>query len=74
MKQLTNESELCHCGRPLHYTDPKVEYLIRAMVKKLGPTVPVQVDDRAWLVPRHWIALHGLRAQELPALGFEEVT
>jgi hypothetical protein len=57
----------------LHYTDPKVEYLIRAMVEELGPEVPVQVDDRAWLVPRHYIALHGLRAQELPTLGFREV-
>ena len=35
--------------------------------------VPVVVDDRAWLVPRHYIALHGLKAWELPGLGFQEV-
>lgn len=66
-------SEQCHCGQPLHYTDPKVEYLIRAMVKELGPTVPVTVEEHTWLVPRHWIALHGLKAEELPTLGFEEI-
>jgi hypothetical protein len=72
MKQLTNESELCHCGQPLHYTDPKIEYLIRALVNEFGPTVPVTIGDRTWLVPRHYIALHGLKAQELPTLGFQE--
>jgi hypothetical protein len=66
-------TESCHCGKPLHYTDPKVEYLIRAMVKELGATVPVVVEDRTWLVPRHWIALHGLKAEEIATLGFEEI-
>jgi hypothetical protein len=67
------EFELCHCGKPLHYLNPKIEALVRAMVQELGPTVPVVVDDHTWLVPRHFIALHGLKAQALPTLGFQEL-
>jgi len=66
-------SERCACGRPLHYSDPAIEKFVRARVEELGPMVPVVVDDRAWLVPRHYIALHGLKAWELPGLGFQEV-
>ena len=69
-----NTTEMCHCGRPLHYTDPKAEYLIRAMIKTLGPDIPVTVAERTWLVPRHYIALHGLKAQEIHLLGFREIT
>jgi hypothetical protein len=66
--------ELCACGRPLHYTDPMVERLIHTMIKELGPTVPVTVDTRTWLVPRHFIALHGITGQNLAGLGFVEIT
>ena len=26
----------CHCGKPLHYTDPVVERMITALVEQLG--------------------------------------
>lgn len=65
--------ELCHCGQPLHYSDPKIQEMIETMVRGLGPRVRVTFGGRTWLVPRHYIALHGLKSIELPFLGFEEV-
>lgn len=65
--------ELCHCGQPLHYTDEVVEAFTRDLIKTLGPTVKVNVGTRTWEVERHYIALHGVRAAELPDLGFPEV-
>jgi hypothetical protein len=63
----------CACGRPLHYNDPNVLRMVERLVATKGPDVHVQVGDRVWLVQRHYIALHGLKAQELPSLGFPEV-
>ena len=66
--------EMCHCGRPLHYTDRVVERMVRTLIEQTGEYVPVAVGGRTWLVQRHYIALHGLKAQELPDLGFLEIT
>jgi hypothetical protein len=65
--------ELCHCGEPLHYTDPRTEEYVRRMVAVQGPTVKVVVENRAFMVPRHYIALHGLSGKDVADLGFEEV-
>lgn len=62
--------ELCPCGEPLHYTDPTTEQAIRAFVAILGETQPVTVQGLGtWMVPRHYVALHGLKAAELPELA-----
>lgn len=67
--------EHCACGRPLHYTDPDVEEMVRALVAMNGEYVTVMVGSRIWLVQRHYIALHGLSAEELPTLKlFREIT
>jgi hypothetical protein len=67
----------CACGLPLHYTNPKNEAYMIALVATQGETIAVAVDRRLWKVPRHYIALHGLIAAELPKLaekyGFKEV-
>jgi hypothetical protein len=73
MSDTGTTEELCHCGRPLHYTDPLVADFTRDLVKRQGPTVKVSVGGRIWEVQRHYIALHGLAAAELPELGFPEV-
>ena len=39
---------------------------------RLGPAIVVRLGNRAWRVPRHYIALHGLKAWELTTLGFPE--
>jgi hypothetical protein len=65
--------ELCACGQPLHYTDPARRAWVEDCIARLGPVVQVTLGLRTWVVPRHYIALHGLRAAELPGLGFPEV-
>lgn len=66
-------STLCHCGRPLHYTDPDNQRAVELLIKRLGPNIRITAQGRTWLVPRHYIALHGIRAAELPFLGFQEI-
>jgi hypothetical protein len=63
----------CPCGRPLHYSTPQLQAMVEAFVRDLGPEVIVTVGDRRWRVSRHYIALHGLKASELPTLGFPEL-
>jgi len=64
----------CHCGRPLHYRNPGIRQIVEHEIRLHGPLVRVNVNDRVWLVPRHYIALHGLRADQIGRLGFQEVT
>lgn len=67
------KSEVCHCGKPLHYADPKKAAIMRKMVLDNGAFIPVVACGRTWKVQRHYIALHGIKAKELPYLGFLEV-
>lgn len=60
----------CACGRELHYADPVQERMVMEIVNQLGPNVTVTVAKRSWAVQRHYVALHGIRAWELPTLGF----
>lgn len=73
-----NDAEMCACGKPLHYTDRQKRQYVDEMVARHGPTVKVTCGTRSWLVPRHFIALHGLISEELPSLakrhGFAEIT
>ena len=69
---------LCPCGKPLHYTDNGIQKWVEEMIAEHGPTTNVTVEGRTWKVPRHYIALHGLMAFDLPNLAkthdWEEVT
>jgi hypothetical protein len=64
---------LCHCGKPLHYSDPAVRAMVEDFVNLFGPDILVTVEGRSWLVPRHYIALHGVNGWEVGKLGFPEV-
>jgi hypothetical protein len=64
---------LCACGRPLHYENDTIREQMEQLVAENGEHIKVTRQSRTWLVPRHYIALHGLNAEELPFLGFEEV-
>lgn len=66
-------TNLCACGQPLHYRDPNLQALIERGIAQLGPEVKVVIGNHAWMVPRHYIALHGLRATEMRRLGFPEI-
>jgi hypothetical protein len=66
--------ELCHCGRPLHYSKPELREMVERLIAATGAThIVVHAGGRRWRVQRHYIALHGLKAWEIPNLGFEEV-
>lgn len=65
---------LCHCGKPLHYTNAENQEFVESICRKLGESVIVTIGGRSWSVQRHYLALHGLKAKELPALGFPEIT
>lgn len=65
--------EWCHCGEKLHYSNPDDEADMKRIIAKRGEFITVTVNGRSWKVPRHYIALHGLKGYELPALGFEEI-
>ena len=60
---------LCPCGKPLHYTDAATRKWVEEQIAEHGPTVSVTVSGRTWKVPRHYIALHGLMAFDLPNLA-----
>jgi hypothetical protein len=68
--------KLCHCGQPLHYSDPSKRELVEALVEELGEMVPITLakSNRTFEVPRHYIALHGISYREVPRLGFKEIT
>lgn len=70
-------AEMCCCGLPLHYTDPGVENSVNYVVARQGPFVRVTVNRHTYLVPRHYIALHGLVGKNLDRLaaryGWEQV-
>jgi hypothetical protein len=62
---------LCPCGQPLHYSDPDLKASVDFLVSQLGWTVAVKISTGTYYVPRHYIALHGISARELPYLAAE---
>lgn len=71
-----NPAIKCPCGQ--EHTGEAWEICVR-LVQQLGECVRVQVigSPRSFRVPRVFVGMHGLRAEELPALaekyGWEEV-
>lgn len=67
----------CACGEPLHYTNPVNRHRVESFIAEHGWCVKVVIGGRAWMVPRHYIALHGLKADDIEMLAarfqFEEV-
>jgi hypothetical protein len=62
--------EICSCGRPLHYSDPAIQRLVEDLILTQGDLVTIVVAGvGTWRVPRHYIALHGLKAAEIPELA-----
>lgn len=78
--RMATTAKQCACGEPLHYHDPEKQAMVEELVADLGEYVTVKVlgaSGKAYAVPRHFIALHGVKADQLPALaaayGFKEV-
>jgi hypothetical protein len=66
--------KLCHCGKPLHYNSEVVQAQVEQLVETLGEFMDVTVGGVTYSVPRHYIALHGLKGSELQRLGFKQVS
>jgi hypothetical protein len=64
---------LCHCGKPLHYKNPSIEQRVLKLIDELGEFSQVTARGRTWLVPRHYLALHGLNLSKIEGLGFTEL-
>ena len=60
---------LCPCGQPLHYRTAESRRFIEELIATKGECVKVTTPAGSWQVPRHYIGLHGLRAEELPSLA-----
>ena len=67
-------SKLCHCGKPLHYQNLGIERMVLKLIDKLGEFTRVTVRGHTWLVPRHYLALHGLNESKIESLGFTEAS
>ena len=59
----------CACGQPLHYSDPEKQKLVELIVQDKGEYIDVTVGHTTYLVQRHYLALHGLKARELSGLA-----
>jgi hypothetical protein len=71
------KSFTCHCKEGKHEVDigkPVWRYFDR-MVTESGENINVALihTGKVYSVPRIFIAAHGLAAEDLPHLGFEEV-
>jgi len=51
---------------PLHYSDAGLARYMMGLSEERGENIRVcRADGRAWMVQRHYIALHGLRSEDL---------
>jgi len=57
----------CPCGQT-HDGSPSLPHVAR-LVEQMGETVVVTVPGGSWHVPRIYIAMHGLKAEELKVLA-----
>jgi len=61
---------MCACGQLLHYKTPEREYMMCKIVRELGALIPFWIGaEEGYMVPRHYVALHGVKASELPELA-----
>lgn len=60
---------MCACGMPLHYESSGLRDIIERICEAMGEDITVTTPRGSWNVPRHYIALHGLKANELPELA-----
>ncbi len=70
-----NPKTECACGKALHYANLSAQDAATGAIAGAGgdPFVVVTIEGRSWRVQRHYIALHGLKAKDLPSLGFQEL-
>lgn len=72
---MDEDNGLCHCGKPLHYSDPELRKTVEKLVSELGAYMSVHnlADGKTYWVQRHYVALHGIKSVDLSTLGFKTV-
>lgn len=71
---LEEQNKPCPCGRELHYSNPETERQVRQLVARLGRYQKITVAGLGtYMVDRHYIALHGVKGEDIPLLGFERI-
>ncbi len=66
-------TEICHCGKPLHYNNKDVQCYMDKIISDLGRYITVCIGNKNYKVDRHYIALHGLEGRTIDSLGFEVI-
>jgi hypothetical protein len=61
--------QLCGCGYPLHYVSPDAQAIVERIVRQKGPNISITVGVTTYLVPRHFIALHGIQGDQVAELA-----
>ena len=56
----------CPCGQS--HAGEAWELCVK-LVHDFGELITVTIESRSWRVPRVWIGMHGLKAEDLPALA-----
>jgi hypothetical protein len=66
-----HKTVFCACGRPLHYDQDTLRAAMDNLIEQSGThmTIRVGLEGKFYRVQRHFIALHGLRMEDLPALA-----
>lgn len=59
----------CACGMPLHYPNFATKKSADRNIEQSGEFVVVECGADRYRVQRHYIALHGLAAADLPELA-----
>jgi hypothetical protein len=63
---------ICSCGLDIDAhpnSNPATQAATQLIVEQRGEFIPVHVPGGDYMVPRHYIALHGIRAMEVPELA-----
>ena len=63
--------DMCACGKPIHFPSAETERIVRGIVARLGEFVLVTTPSGSWKVQRYFLAAHGLKEIELPALAIK---
>ena len=66
---VAQELPRCPCGQVHRFPDLVAQHYLRRCIDELGDTVLVTTPAGSWLVPRVYIAAHGLAARDLPLLA-----
>lgn len=63
--------DICGCGAELHYSQKEIETGVREQVRRKGDVILLAVkgDPVSYWVPRHYIALHGIRGEDAAFLA-----